>query len=1158
MARIGQLFVELSLKANNFNAGIKQAQKDAKELEKSIKPLKDLLNDLGKPLAAAGAAITGTLVALTKVAANYGDQLDEAAEKTGLTVQQLARMKYAGEQLDTSFEGVSTGLKFLSKNLFEAATGSKEQIRLFKALGIQTKNASGDIRPVNDVLMEISGIFQNLPNGAGKTALAMQIFGKAGQDLIPFLNAGPEGLKNLGDEAERLGIVIDGSSAKLGDEFNKALDRSKTAALGFAVAIGNVLLPSLTSLINKGNEAVVWASNLVREFPILTKAAGGLGVVLTGAGGVLLGLTALGTIAPKVATGLALIGSAIAPFAVLKGIKTYADLAAGISLIGQASLIAKLGLLGFAAGIGVAIGKLINMGLEMSGLQPHFDKFLASMANQASRSLFGKELFNTSDAMERSAASTKRAAESLAARGVIVERGTMTEQQYAEALAKAAREHFGLKDKVGGAIKATTDYDKVLRDLLESLKNNSTEVQRFREQVDQLKASWLGVVGTDKESKVFMTALREIDASFQLIPETILNLKNKVEELKKSTDPLIQKYLLLIPLIEMANDHYKLQVEIEETLANTHRSLSALTVPEWMREPMPEITVPAVRFDPSGAFRADLDAINKRVQDVSEEIGSMQRLPKEVTASIKELSRQGYTNTQIIAAMGDEIKTAGEVSKELGIPLDANTRRLLKQVEAAERAKQAAEAWSRAWSTAVGNIASQFSENVVDTLTSKLFPDRKAAASQRESLEKQITSIVQAQEKERLQAVIDKTVRGTRARKAAEMEMAAFERRLQQEAIAERDKQLIKLQNELAFQESAFKKFASGVKDIFADLGKSILKIFITDVFESIAKKATSVLADALGGIGKKLLGGVIAKGAEGFVGPTLQQAGGLASSAGGLGGTVGSTVGSMAGSVVGGVVAGVGGVIGPIIGALMTKGNLKRTEENSRETRDWLELQTTAWNPLFHEQTNWLKWIAEQTTILGQHLLPAVEAWGSNIVNAIQRTSGPPITLPAATVADIPKLGLGGFLAKGGLAFLHRGETVLPAGSEMQDKKERSLVSKLFGDTLAAKFFGDTSKAIATIAQKTMTPIVSNLQRNASSADKEPAPVTITVNYAPTIQQNFDMKTAITPLQVRHEIMPEALLDLELGLHGHGEKLAQIIRDRLNGLTGTAVPVGI
>ena len=62
-----------------------------------------------------------------------------------------------------------------------------------------------------------------MEDGAGKTALAIKLFGKSGADLIPLLNQGRAGIKELTDEAAKLGIVISTETAAKAEQFNDTL-----------------------------------------------------------------------------------------------------------------------------------------------------------------------------------------------------------------------------------------------------------------------------------------------------------------------------------------------------------------------------------------------------------------------------------------------------------------------------------------------------------------------------------------------------------------------------------------------------------------------------------------------------------------------------------------------------------------------------------------------------------------------------------------------------------------------------------------------------------------------------------------------------------------------------------------------------------------------
>ena len=91
--------------------------------------------------------------------------------------------------------------------------------------------------------------FAGMKDGAGKTALAVAIFGKAGADLIPMLNAGADGLRSMRGEAEALGVVFTGDAAiKQAEAFNDNLTRLAEASRGFGNEVATIVLPTLGAL----------------------------------------------------------------------------------------------------------------------------------------------------------------------------------------------------------------------------------------------------------------------------------------------------------------------------------------------------------------------------------------------------------------------------------------------------------------------------------------------------------------------------------------------------------------------------------------------------------------------------------------------------------------------------------------------------------------------------------------------------------------------------------------------------------------------------------------------------------------------------------------------------------------------------------------------
>lgn len=209
-------------------------------LTDTAKSVNGVLANLGVAVSVAG------LTAMVKSAIDTGDALDEMSQRVGVSVETLSVWKPAAEQSGVSGESFEKGLRKLSTTMLEAATGSEDAARGFSAVGIEFKNQDGTLRATDQVLLDLAERFKAMPDGAEKTALAVQLFGKSGAELIPFLNQGRDGINELAAEMQALGVQMSSETAAQAGNFNDALDKLKLAT----TSIGNQIIASLLPALN--------------------------------------------------------------------------------------------------------------------------------------------------------------------------------------------------------------------------------------------------------------------------------------------------------------------------------------------------------------------------------------------------------------------------------------------------------------------------------------------------------------------------------------------------------------------------------------------------------------------------------------------------------------------------------------------------------------------------------------------------------------------------------------------------------------------------------------------------------------------------------------------------------------------------------------------
>jgi len=209
-------------------------------LTDTAKSINGVLANLGVGVSVAG------LTAMVKSAIDTGDALDEMSQRVGVSVETLSVWKPAAEQSGVSGESFEKGLRKLSTTMLEAATGSEDAARGFSAVGVEFKSQDGTLRATDQVLLDLAERFKAMPDGAEKTALAVQLFGKSGAELIPFLNQGRDGINELAAEMQALGVQMSSETAAQAGNFNDALDKLHLAT----TSIGNQIIASLLPALN--------------------------------------------------------------------------------------------------------------------------------------------------------------------------------------------------------------------------------------------------------------------------------------------------------------------------------------------------------------------------------------------------------------------------------------------------------------------------------------------------------------------------------------------------------------------------------------------------------------------------------------------------------------------------------------------------------------------------------------------------------------------------------------------------------------------------------------------------------------------------------------------------------------------------------------------
>lgn len=219
---------------------------------------------IGAVTAAAYVAVKGVgfLWETLNKTTDAADNLRDTAQSVGVNLEWLDGMGKAAKLSGSDLGMVAEMAKFLSKNVAQAAAGNKEAQATFKALGIDIRDAGGHVKKTEDLMMEAIDAVGGLEDGALKTAAALKLFGRSGNEALSFINEGSGKINDYIATLRKLGGVTTEEQAKASDAWNDA--RTALGAAWDAIQI-KLSEPIRTSLLPLLENAVKWVGDHGQE-----------------------------------------------------------------------------------------------------------------------------------------------------------------------------------------------------------------------------------------------------------------------------------------------------------------------------------------------------------------------------------------------------------------------------------------------------------------------------------------------------------------------------------------------------------------------------------------------------------------------------------------------------------------------------------------------------------------------------------------------------------------------------------------------------------------------------------------------------------------------------------------------------------------------------
>ena len=250
-------------------------EKSGKSLGESLaKGLKTTTAVIGAAMTAATAAAAATGKAFINAAnstAAYGDNIDKASKKMGVSATAFQELSFIAEHTGTDMSAVQSALVKLEKS-----AGSSGAAGAFKALGLSQEAVMN--MSAEDKLNTVITALQGVTDETKRSQLATALFSKSSKELGPLLATSADETAAMRKQVHDLGGVMSDEAVKSAADYQDQLTNMKTALTGVKNNIMSQFLPGISSVMSglskvfSGNGGVDEIKNGLQS--IITKVTG--------------------------------------------------------------------------------------------------------------------------------------------------------------------------------------------------------------------------------------------------------------------------------------------------------------------------------------------------------------------------------------------------------------------------------------------------------------------------------------------------------------------------------------------------------------------------------------------------------------------------------------------------------------------------------------------------------------------------------------------------------------------------------------------------------------------------------------------------------------------------------------------------------------------
>ena len=253
----------------DVNRELGNTEKARISLEKLGNTAKNIGSQL-KTLGLAAAGLAGSFAGIVKSAISTADRVDELSKRLGMSVESLSRLDYVASQSGTSIEAFGTSMRMIAQNI---NTGSDA----YEKLGVNIREADGQLKSQEQILLETIRALQRMPAGTEKAALALKALGRNSMQLNEVLGMTEDEFDALMKRSDELGLTLNSNVTNAAQQIaDKFTDLRSTFKMALVQAV-EPMIPALEKVTDRFIKMLQPGGELAEAFKTIAQA--GLSVV---------------------------------------------------------------------------------------------------------------------------------------------------------------------------------------------------------------------------------------------------------------------------------------------------------------------------------------------------------------------------------------------------------------------------------------------------------------------------------------------------------------------------------------------------------------------------------------------------------------------------------------------------------------------------------------------------------------------------------------------------------------------------------------------------------------------------------------------------------------------------------------------------------------